>query len=53
MHEVGDYVVPSFEIPEPGEGLQTRTTDFIEREFTNKRLFQELREGTYEKLAKK
>jgi len=34
-----DYVIPDFEKPEPGEGVQTRTSEFIYREFTNERLF--------------
>ena len=41
-------VLPDFELPSPGEGVQTRASDFIMREFSNERLFQELSAGSYE-----
>ena len=41
-----------FELPEPGEGVQNVASDFILREFTNSRLFEELKEGSFEKMAR-
>ena len=44
-------VLPDFELPDPGEGVQTNASDFFLREFSNERLFQELNTRSFEKLA--
>ena len=44
-------MLPDFELPEPGEGVQNRASDFILREFTNERLFKELESDEYVSLA--
>ena len=46
------FVLPDFEMPNPGEGVQNGASDFILREFTNERLFKELQTGKYVSLAK-
>ena len=45
------YIYPEFKLPEPGEGVINESSDFILREFTNGRLFSELKEGNFEALA--
>ena len=45
LAEMDKLVVPDFELPEPGEGVQNNSSDYILREFTNERLFNELKEG--------
>ena len=39
---LSNFVLPDFEMPDPGEGVQNGASDFILREFTNERLFKEL-----------